>query len=128
MVWAFKIKVGTLSQSTPPFKHFYLGGAMSNRGYEYRDLGEHHGKYPIGGASMFDSSLESRYYVNENFALVGFFDTSKLSLDVNNFSGAWFHSYGLGLRYLSVIGPLRLDVGIPTEGGIALHLGLGQVF
>ena len=128
IVWAFKIKAGTLSQETPPFKHFYLGGAMSNRGYEYRDLGPHSSGYPIGGTSIIDTSLESRYYMSENFAVVGFFDASKLSLDINDFSGEWYKSYGLGLRYLSVIGPLRLDVGYPQEGGFALHLGIGQVF
>jgi len=128
VVLASKIKVGTISQETPPFKHFFLGGAMSNRGYEYRDLGDHSSGYPIGGLSIIDASFESRYYLSENFSVVGFFDSSKISQEINDFSGKWYSSYGLGLRYLSVIGPLRLDVGYPTEGGFALHLGIGQVF
>ncbi len=128
MVWAIKLKVGTISEETPPFKHFFLGGAMSNRGYEYRDLGEHSGEYPLGGLTMIDASLEGRYHMTENFAVVGFVDASKLSLDINEFSEEWYNSYGTGLRYLSVIGPLRLDVGFPTDGGFALHLGIGQVF
>ena len=127
-VLASKLKVGVISEETPPFKHFFLGGAMSNRGYEYRDLGTHSSGYPLGGLSIIDGSLESRYYLTENFSAVGFFDASKMSLEVNDFSGKWYTSYGLGLRYLSVIGPLRLDVGYPTEGGFALHLGIGQVF
>ncbi len=127
-VLASKIKLGTLSQETPPFKHFFLGGAMSNRGYEYRDLGEHVGKYPVGGLTIVDSSLEARYYLSDNFSVVSFFDSSKMSQEVNDFSTQWYNSYGLGLRYLSVIGPLRLDVGYPQEGGFALHLGIGQVF
>ena len=128
VVLASKIKVGMISQETPPFKHFFLGGAMSNRGYEYRDLGAHSGKYPIGGLTIIDTSLESRYYVTDNFSVVSFFDSSKMSQKVNDFSTQWYNSYGLGLRYLSVIGPLRLDVGYPLEGGFALHLGIGQVF
>ena len=128
VVLASKLKIGTISQETPAFKHFFLGGAMSNRGYEYRDLGAHVGKYPIGGLSSIDASLEARYYLTENFAWVSFFDSSKLSNEVNDFSGDWYNAYGLGLRYLSVIGPLRLDVGYPQEGGFALHLGIGQVF
>ena len=128
MVFAFKVKVGTISDQTPPFKHFFLGGAMSNRGYEYRDLGPHSSGYPLGGLSVIDGSFESRYYLTDNFSLVGFLDASKLSEEVNDFQGAWYPSYGLGLRYLSVIGPLRLDVGYPQEGGFALHLGIGQVF
>ncbi len=128
MVFAGKIKAGTISEPTPPFKHFFLGGAMSNRGYEYRDLGQHIGVYPIGGLSMIDASFESRYYLTDKFSVVGFFDSSKLSQEVNDFSGEWYNAYGVGVRYLSVIGPLRLDVGYPQEGGFALHLGIGQVF
>ena len=128
MVWATKIKAGTISQKTPPFKHFFLGGAMSNRGYEYRAVGEQVGDYPIGGLSMIDASLESRYHLTENFALIGFMDGSKLSQELNDFSGEWYLSFGTGMRYLSIIGPLRLDVGFPTTGGFALHLGIGQVF
>ena len=128
MVFAFKVKMGAISKETPTFKHFFLGGAMSNRGYEYRDLGEQSGGYPIGGLSIVDSSFESRYYLSDEFALVGFIDASKLSQEVNRFDGKWYMSYGLGLRYLSIIGPLRMDVGYPTEGGFALHLGIGQVF
>jgi len=128
MVFASKIKMGTISQETPPFKHFFIGGSMSNRGYEYRDIGEHFSGYPIGGLSMLDGSIEARYALTDKFSLVGFNDFSKLSQEVNDFSGEWFLSYGVGVRYLSVIGPLRLDVGYPNEGGFALHLGIGQVF
>lgn len=128
MVFAAKVKSGVISEKTPPFKHFFIGGSMSNRGYEYRDLGAHISSYPIGGLSMIDASFESRYHVTNDFAVVGFVDASKLSQEVNDFSGEWYNSYGMGLRYLSVIGPLRLDVGIPDKGGFALHLGIGQVF
>jgi len=128
MVFAVKLKAGTISEKTPPFKHFFIGGSLSNRGYEYRDLGLHSGIYPVGGLSMLDASFESRYFVTDDFSLVGFVDASKLSQEVNNFSGQWYNSYGVGLRYLSVIGPLRLDVGFPAEGSLALHLGIGQVF
>jgi len=128
IVLASKIKVGVISQETPPFKHFFLGGAMSNRGYEYRDLGKHSGDYPVGGLTIVDTSLEARYYLTKNFSVISFFDSSKMSQEVNDFSTSWYNAYGLGLRYLSVIGPLRLDVGYPQEGGFALHLGIGQVF
>jgi len=128
MVFAAKITAGTISEKTPPFKHFFLGGATGNRGYEYRDLGAHINDYPIGGLTVLDGSFESRYYWTDALSFVGFMDFSKMSPEVNDFSGEWYQSYGLGLRYLSVIGPLRLDVGYPTKGGFALHLGIGQVF
>lgn len=128
IVLASRAKIGSISDKTPPFKHFFVGGAMSNRGYEYRDLGEQVSNYPVGGVSMLDFSLESRYYFTTNFATVLFVDSSKLSTEVHDFSGRWYHSYGFGVRYSSVIGPLRMDIGFPPKGGFALHLGIGQVF
>ncbi len=128
MVWAFKARIGNLSKPTPLFKHFFAGGAMSNRGYEYRDVGIHVDGDAIGGVTMIDTSLESRYYLTENFAIVAFFDASTLSEEVEDFSEKWYRSYGTGLRYLSIIGPLRLDVGFQEDGDFALHLGIGQVF
>jgi translocation and assembly module TamA len=128
MVLASKMKIGTISNQTPPFKHFFVGGAMSNRGYEYRDLGEHVSDYPIGGISMLELSLEARYYLTSKFSMIGFVESSKLSNEVYDFSDKWYNSYGLGIRYLSIIGPLRMDIGFPQEGGFALHLGIGQVF
>jgi len=128
MVLASKVKLGWLSQETPVFKHFFAGGAMSNRGYEYRDLGPHYNGDALGGVGMIDTSLEGRYYLSEAFAVVGFMDASTISEEVDNFDSDWYRSYGLGMRYLSVIGPLRLDVGFQEDGDFALHLGIGQVF
>jgi len=127
-VFAFKTKVGWLSQETPLFKHFFAGGAMSNRGFEYRDLGPHYDGDPIGGVGMIDGSLESRYYLSENFSVVGFIDASTISQEVDNYNSDWFRSYGVGVRYLSVIGPLRFDIGFQEDYNFAIHLGIGQVF
>ena len=125
---ASKIKVGTLSEKTPLFKHFFAGGAMSNRGYEYRDLGRHYEGDPIGGVTLIDSSLEGRYYLTDNLAVVGFFDATMLSEEIEKFNDSWYLSIGGGVRYLSVIGPLRFDIGFQEDFDFAIHLGIGQVF
>jgi len=127
-VFAFKTRVGWLSQETPLFKHFFAGGAMSNRGFEYRDLGPHYDGDPIGGVGMIDGSLEGRYYLSEKFSVVGFIDASTISQEVDNYNSDWFRSYGVGVRYLSVIGPLRFDIGFREDYNFAIHLGIGQVF
>lgn len=127
-VVAVKIEAGMLSQETPLFKHFYAGGAMSNRGYEYRDLGSHESGDAIGGVGVIDISIEGRYYLTKNFAVVGFMDATTLSEEVKEFNSEWYRSYGTGLRYLSVIGPLRFDIGLQEHGDFAIHLGIGQVF
>jgi len=127
-VLAFKTRFGWLSQETPIFKHFFAGGAMSNRGFEYRDLGPHYDGDPIGGVGMIDSSLESRYYLTDNFALVGFIDASTISQEVDKYNAHWFRSYGVGVRYISIIGPLRFDIGFREPSQFAIHLGIGEVF
>jgi translocation and assembly module TamA len=127
-VFAIKLEAGALSQKTPLFKHFYGGGAMSNRGYEYRDLGVHIGGEPIGGVGIIDTSIEVRRYLSEKFALVGFIDASTISQEVKKFNSDWYRSYGMGVRYSSLIGPLRFDIGLQEDGDFAIHLGIGQVF
>jgi len=127
-VWALKVRVGDLDAQTPLFKHFFAGGAMSNRGYEYRDVGIHVDGDAIGGVSMIDGSIESRYYFTDKFAMVLFMDASTLSEEVHDFSQEWYRSYGTGIRYLSIIGPLRFDIGFQEDGDFAIHLGIGQVF
>ncbi len=127
-VFAIKARIGDLNAQTPLFKHFFAGGAMSNRGYEYRDVGIHVDGDAIGGVSMIDASIESRYYFTEKFATVFFIDASTLSEEVHDFTQPWYPSYGTGLRYLSIIGPLRFDIGFQESGNFAIHLGIGQVF
>lgn len=128
MVFAFKLRIGTLNHETPLFKHFFTGGAMSNRGYEYRDLGPHTKGDATGGVGVIDTSFEGRYPITENFSVVGFFDASTISEEVQKINDDWYRSYGMGMRYISIIGPLRFDIGFQEEGDFALHLGIGQVF
>ena len=128
VVVAFKLRMGTLNHETPLFKHFFTGGAMSNRGYEYRDLGPHTKGDATGGVGLIDTSFEVRYSLSEEFSVVSFFDASTISEEVQRFDSEWYRSYGLGVRYISIIGPLRFDIGFQEEGEFALHLGIGQVF
>ena len=127
-IMGIKLRIGMLNHETPLFKHFFAGGAMSNRGYEYRDLGPHTKGDAIGGVGLIDTSFEVRYPMSENFSIVSFFDASTISEEVQRFNDEWYRSYGVGMRYISIIGPLRFDIGFQEEGAFALHLGIGQVF
>jgi len=128
-VVATKLKAGVINNDVPIFKRLFAGGAMSNRGYEYRMVGESLDGYPLGGNSMIEGSLELRRYFMERFAVLGFVDSTMLSSQPNDFNGELYNSFGAGVRYLSPIGAVRFDLGIPQEGGeYALHFGIGEVF
>ncbi|RBQ27505.1 autotransporter assembly complex family protein [Arcobacter sp. CECT 9188] len=127
---SFKTSIGTLSKDLPIFKHFFAGGDYSNRGYSYQKVGKKdYEDKPYGGLSMIDSSLEFEYSLNKDLGLVTFFDSTMLSLEENKFNDKFYNSYGIGARYYTPIGPLRVDLGFPVdEGGFVFHIGIGQVF
>ncbi|MFV7789766.1 autotransporter assembly complex protein TamA [Aliarcobacter lanthieri] len=127
---SFKTSIGTLSKDLPIFKHFFAGGDYSNRGYSYQKVGrKDYEDKPYGGLSMIDSSLEFEYALNKDLGLVTFFDSTMLSLEENKFNDKFYNSYGIGARYYTPIGPLRVDLGFPVdEGGFVFHIGIGQVF
>jgi outer membrane translocation and assembly module TamA len=83
------------------------GGAQSNRGFLPGQLGDSR----KGGIRSWESSLELRVPLAESFSLVGFCDMG----DVNGqpeFRFSHFNTaFGGGLRYRTIVGPIRLDVG-----------------
>lgn len=125
-------------QDTPRDYLFFSGGGGTVRGQPYESLGveEIHGPNgPIktGGMSEANLSTEFRWQVREKIGLVVFADYGKLWAE-DGWSGEsdWHSGAGVGVRYSTPIGPLRLDVAGPTGGdtgeGVQLYLGLGQAF
>lgn len=127
---SIKTSIGTLDKDLPIFKHFFAGGDYSNRGYSYQQVGKKDSDdNPYGGLSMIDNSLEFEYAIRKDLGVVTFFDSTMLSLEPNRFDDKFYNAYGLGARYYTPIGPLRVDLGFPVdEGGFVFHIGIGQVF
>ncbi len=125
-----KTRIGAINESVPIFKRFFTGGSFTNRGYEYRELGpKDSAGVPFGGVSLVDVMSEVRYRVWDKLSLVGFYDSSMLSLEPHKFDDTFYGSYGAGVRYITPIGPLRLDFGFPQDkDGFAFHISIGQVF
>jgi len=138
-VLALRASVGFIEgvdrDQAPADERFYAGGGGSIRGYAYQSAGDVSGTEPLGGLSILDVSGELRYRIGDNFGLAAFIDggraftESRLDLDQHLFWGA-----GLGLRYYTPIGPLRLDLGFPldkrtgVDDDYQLYVSLGQAF
>ena len=101
------------SSFIPAFKRLYLGGSDTVRGYAFQELPplDSNGN-PIGGQSAFNASVEARFPIYKELSGVTFLDTGLLDEDPFqlNFSEMRY-TCGVGLRYDTVIGPIRADVG-----------------
>jgi translocation and assembly module TamA len=91
---------------------------------------------PIGGRGLAEFALEARIRLNQfggNFGVVPFFDGGTLTTSAMPDFGNWRFAAGAGLRYYSLFGPIRVDVGIPLnrqkgDGPFAVTVSLGQAF
>ena len=139
---AGRVQLGAILGSdlleTPRDDLFFSGGGGTVRGQPYRSLGIAvnpglANEYTIGGTHMAIASAEVRARVTEKIGVVGFVDAGQIGVD--GFSGAgsdWHAGAGLGLRYETGFGPIRLDVATPVHGdtgeGVQFYIGLGQSF
>ncbi len=130
LTFGIKTRIGSINSDVPTFKRFYTGGSFTNRGYDFRDLGLKDSKgVPRGGVSLIDILSEVRYEVFDKSSLVAFYDSSMLSLQPHVFDAKFYDSWGFGMRYLTPIGPFRLDFGFPRDkDGWTFHISIGQVF
>ncbi|NMG41318.1 BamA/TamA family outer membrane protein [Chelativorans sp. ZYF759] len=138
LVLAGRARLGTLAGApaaeTPPDKLFLAGGGGSVRGYPFRSIGIQQGNQIIGGRSLVEASAEVRARVTDTIGLVGFFDAGHVGADpVPNFSEGFRMGAGVGLRYQTGLGPIRLDVAVPinrrsSDPRAAFYVGIGQAF
>ncbi len=131
---ALKGKLGIIKEYTnrlPASKLFYSGGAFSNRGYGYNTLGSFDKSSSlIGGKTLIDTTVELSHPIYKKFEGAMFFDSTYLSSQNYEFSMDFVHSIGLGVRYISVIGPIKFDIGLDLEdrSQYAMHFQIGQSF
>lgn len=140
-VVAAKLMVGSIfgasEHEIPPPERFYAGSESTLRGYRYltvSPLGHHHHK-PLGGRSMFVYSMELRNRIGKDFGLVFFYDVGNVYKEaVPDFKDKLRQSAGLGIRYYTPIGPIRLDVAFPLnkrrhiDNSVEAYFSIGQSF
>lgn len=127
---------GTSDKRLPPSERFYAGSDSLLRGYRYltvSPLGPHH--KPIGGRSMMILSLESRMRIYDPFGVVLFYDVGNVyHPPVPQFHHKQLQSTGLGLRYHTPVGPIRIDIAFPLtprrhlDSTFQLYFSIGQSF
>jgi translocation and assembly module TamA len=138
VVVAARARLGTIfgarRDRIAPSRRFYSGGGGSVRGYGFQRLGPRDPVFddPIGGRSLAEFALEARVRVG-NFGIVPFVDAGNIytsplpEIDDLRFGA------GIGLRYHTRFGPIRVDLGTPLsrrsgDPRIAVYVSLGQAF
>ncbi len=124
---------GASAERIAPTRRFYAGGGGSVRGYGYQKIGplDVNGD-PAGGRSLAEFSIEARIRFGD-FGVVPFLDAGNLySARLPTFRNMRYGA-GLGARYYTSFGPIRVDVGTPVnrrrgDSRVAVYVSLGQAF
>ncbi|BDU09828.1 outer membrane protein assembly factor [Pseudomonas sp. RtIB026] len=113
-------------QNIPPSLRFFAGGDQSVRGYDYQSLSPKNNQGDrIGGRYLVAGSAEYQYSIAEKWRLATFVDQG------NSFNSLELPSLktgvGIGVRWVSPVGPLRLDLAraLDDDGGFRLHFSMG---
>jgi len=120
-------------------ERFFAGGDYGPRGFPVdsvgpKVVGTDGTVYPTGGNALVLGGAEMRYNLSRSFQLASFLDTGNVYLETRDVALQdlrW--SAGLGLRYRTPIGPIRLDWGYvldhePGEARSRFHLSIGHAF
>jgi translocation and assembly module TamA len=134
---AGRVRVGSIlgaaRERLAPSRRFYGGGGGSVRGFGYQQLGPKDPNYdPIGGRSINEAAVEARYRFGD-FGIVGFVDAGQVYRgSTPTFQDMRFGA-GIGARYYTNFGPMRIDVATPIErkpgeARISVYVSIGQAF
>jgi translocation and assembly module TamA len=118
----------------PPDQRFYAGGSATLRGFKYQSVGPLFADgTPEGGTAIDAATIELRQRVWHNIGAVLFADAGQVDSTRTPFEGRLQEGVGVGARYYTAIGPLRLDFAVPVKrprdgDSFEVYLGLGQAF
>ena len=132
------LAVGASQFSLPPDQRFYAGGSGTIRGYRYQSVGPlFYNGNPIGGTAINAGTVEFRQRIGTNFGTAVFVDAGNVSKNLSPLNGNLVFGAGVGLRYYTPIGPIRLDLALPLQrrttgqnpdDAFEIYIGLGQAF
>ena len=137
VVLAGRVRLGSIAGAAAdriaPSRRFYAGGGGSVRGFGFQAIGPRdQDNNPTGGRSLAEFGAEARVRFG-NFGIVPFLDGGNIYRSaLPRFDGFRFGA-GLGVRYHSTFGPIRVDVGTPInpqrgDARVTVFVSLGQAF
>jgi translocation and assembly module TamA len=124
---------GASQFALPPDLRFYGGGTATVRGFKYQSIGPLFADgNPIGGTAIDAGTIEFRQRLFRDFGAAAFIDAGQVSARSTPFAGTLRVGAGVGARYYTPIGPVRLDFALPVNrphgDRFEIYLGLGQAF
>lgn len=140
-VLAGRVRVATIQGAETfeiaPSRRLYSGGGGSVRGYGFQGIGPRNDfGEPTGGRSLVEASVEARIqtgFLDGAVEVVPFFDAGSVSIEsVPDFRFIQYGA-GVGVRYKTTFGPIRVDVGVPLnptefDSPVVVYVSLGQAF
>ena len=138
-ILAGKLALGSLAGAPlfplPADRRIYAGGGGSIRPYGYLMAGPlDSGNKPIGGRSSLALNLEARIKITDTIGIVPFVDAgSYYESPVPQLGRTLLYGVGVGFRYYTAFGPLRIDLATPLHKRSAdspnqLYISIGQAF
>lgn len=151
VVLAARVRAGAFFGDVPATERFFSGGGSNHRGFGERRLspsvtGDIDGKahtVPYGGTAMVETGIEARIPIATwrkiGIGTVVFLDGGDVREELSELDAGTLHwAAGLGLRFRTLVGPVRADLGYrlnrtgpdePAPGSrFAFHLSLGEAF
>lgn len=130
---------GANLQQLPLSMQYFAGGSSSIRGYSYKSIGVicpadgKNRQCAVGGRSLGLTSAELRVKLWHKWGATGFVDSGYVGAKALDFKAKLKTGVGVGLRYNSGLGPLRLDIARPlhqtkNDPKLQLYIGIGEVF
>ena len=140
-VIAARARVATITGADPfdiaPSRRLYAGGGGSVRGYGFQAIGPRNAfDEPTGGASLVEFALEARVQtglLDGAIEIVPFVDAGSVSTGSTPDFSAIQYGAGVGVRYKTSFGPIRVDLGVPInptefDAPVVVYVSLGQAF
>ena len=131
---------GADREEVPQDYLFFAGGSDTVRGVPYESLGvevpdpnEPGETTTLGGSSLAGLQLEARVGITGSIGAVAFADAAYVGEDAFSTDGEWAAGVGIGARYDTFVGPIRLDIATPASGDdafgqVQVYIGIGQAF